>query len=190
VESNLGNLQIDNTDTVSAKIWQKFLNRIFFIVLTWTQFSTDAHEIFTTHCNLSDYNPFQIRDVEAVEYFCFRFQLRISCLLRQVSRFPVCFRFQLLSSKCFRFHKNLTASASLPHVLWKMLPAPQKVKCFRVCFCFQFLSSKCIRFHKNLTSSSFRFHIPGVIVSGFKRIAKIIQFFGPSGIWTKLSMLF
>jgi len=27
----------------------------------------------------------------------------------KVSRFRVCFRFQLLSSKCFRFHKNLTA---------------------------------------------------------------------------------
>ena len=28
-------------------------------------------------------------------------------------RFRVCFRFQPLSSKCFRFHKNLTASTSL-----------------------------------------------------------------------------
>jgi len=26
--------------------------------------------------------------------------------------FRVCFRFQFLSSKCFRFYKNLTASAS------------------------------------------------------------------------------
>jgi len=72
-------------------------------------------------------------DVEAVEYFLL----------------------PLLSTKCFRFHKNLTASASLSsHVLWKMLPLPaaQKVKCFRLCF--QLLSSKCFHFHKNLTASA------------------------------------
>ena len=31
----------------------------------------------------------------------------------RISRFQVRFRFQFLSSKCFRFHKNLTASAPL-----------------------------------------------------------------------------
>jgi len=82
--------------------------------------------------------------VETVEYFLLPLPAPY-----KVSRFRVCFRFQLLTSKCFRFHKNLTASAStsLPHVLWKMhpIPAPQNVKCFRVHF--QLLSSKCFRFH-------------------------------------------
>jgi len=77
----------------------------------------------------------------------------------KVSRFQVCFCFQLLSSKCFRFHKNVTASIAstfLPHVLWKMLPlpVPQKVKSFRICFRFQLLSSKCFHFRKNLTTST------------------------------------
>jgi len=55
-----------------------------------------------------------IRDVEAVEYFLLPLPAPY-----KVSRFRICFRFQLLSSKCFRFRKNLTASAftSLPHVL-------------------------------------------------------------------------
>ena len=30
----------------------------------------------------------------------------------RISRFQVCFRFQSLSSKCFHFHKNLTASTA------------------------------------------------------------------------------
>jgi len=47
------------------------------------------------------------RDVEAVKYFLL--PIPAPCKVR---RFRVCFRFQLLSSKCFRFHKNLTASAS------------------------------------------------------------------------------
>jgi len=73
----------------------------------------------------------------------------------KVSRFRVCFLFKPLFSKCFRFHKNLTAStasASLPHVLWKTLPlpSPQKIKCFR----FQLFSSKCFRFYTNLTASA------------------------------------
>jgi len=41
----------------------------------------------------------------------------------KVNRFRVCFCFQLLSSKCFRFQKNLTASTSLPHVWWKYASA-------------------------------------------------------------------
>jgi len=45
--------------------------------------------------------------VEAVEFIL----LPLSAPYK-VSRFRVCFRFQLLSSKRFRFHKNLTASAS------------------------------------------------------------------------------
>jgi len=84
--------------------------------------------------------------VEGVEYFLLPLPAPY-----KVSRFLACFRFQLLSWKCFHFHfnKNLTAftaSASLPNVLWKMLPLPasQKVKCFRVCLCFQ----------KNLTASA------------------------------------
>jgi len=91
----------------------------------------------------------QNRDVEAVEHFLLPLPAPY-----KVSRFRVCFRFQLLSSKCFCFHKNLTASTSQPNVLWKALPTSQKVKCFRVCFRFQFLSSKCFRFHKNLTASA------------------------------------
>jgi len=64
--------------------------------------------------------------------------------LYKVSRFRVCFRFQLLSSKCLRFHKNLTASTSLTHE-----------KCFR----FRLLkksnaSEVCFLFHKNLTAST------------------------------------
>jgi len=53
-----------------------------------------------------------IRYVDAVEYFLLPLPGAY-----KVSRFQVCLRFQFLSSKCFRFHKNLTASTSLPHVL-------------------------------------------------------------------------
>jgi len=49
----------------------------------------------------------QSRDVEAVEYF----------LLPLPAPYKVYFRFELLSSKCFHFQKNLTAFTSLPHVL-------------------------------------------------------------------------
>jgi len=54
----------------------------------------DGHPMTSliTTC-LTGTNYVQTRDVEAVGYF-------------------FCFRFQLLSSKCFRFHKNLTVSAS------------------------------------------------------------------------------
>jgi len=55
---------------------------------------------------------FTTRDVEAVEYY----------LLPLPAPYKVS-RFQLLSSKCFRFHKNLIASGSS--------------------VCFQLLSSKC-----------------------------------------------
>jgi len=48
------------------------------------------------------------RDVEEVEYF-----LLPHPTLYKACHFRVCFRFQLLSSKCFHFHKNLTASTSL-----------------------------------------------------------------------------
>jgi len=47
---------------------------------------------------------YEIRDVEAVEYFLLPLPAQY-----QVSRFRVYFRFQFLSSKCFRFHKSLTA---------------------------------------------------------------------------------
>jgi len=53
-------------------------------------------------------NVVDSRDVEAVEYFLLRLPAPY-----KVNRFRVCF--QLLSSKCFRFNKNLivpTASAS------------------------------------------------------------------------------
>jgi len=87
--------------------------------------------------------------MEAIKYF-----LLLLPAPYKVSRFRVCFRFQPLSSKYFCFHKNLTASTSLPHGLLKMLllSAPQLVKCFRVRFRFQLLSSKCFRFSKNLTA--------------------------------------
>jgi len=52
--------------------------------------------------------------VEAVEYF-----FASASSSYKVSRFRVCFRFQLLSSKCFRFHKKLTASSFRFHI-----PAP------------------------------------------------------------------
>jgi len=61
------------------------------------------------------------RDVEAVEYFLLPLPASY-----KISRFRVCFRFQLLFSKCFRFHKNLTASTSsfcfrfhIPAYYWK-----------------------------------------------------------------------
>jgi len=50
-----------------------------------------------------------IRDVEAVEYFLLPLPAP-----NKVSCFRVYFRYQLLSSKCFRFHTNLTA-VPLPH---------------------------------------------------------------------------
>jgi len=50
--------------------------------------------------------------VEAVEYFLLPLPAPY-----KVSRFRVCFRFQLFSSKCFRFHKRLTAFASTSLVL-------------------------------------------------------------------------
>jgi len=113
------------------------------------------------------YTYIQTKDVEAVEYFL----LPLSAP-NKVSRFRVCFLFQLLSSKCFRFHKNLTASTvsasiSLLHVLWKMLPlpAPQKVKCFRNRFRFQLLSSKCFRFHKKFTASAYTSLIQTVLLN-------------------------
>jgi len=100
------------------------------------------------HFNLKDV---ETRYAEAVEYFLLSLPApyKVSC-------FRVCFCFQILSSKCFCFHKNLTTSAStsLPYVLWKMLQAPQKVKCFWVCFHFQLLSSKCFHFQKNLNTST------------------------------------
>jgi len=57
-------------------------------------------------------------DVEAVEYFLLPLPAPY-----KVSRFRVCFRFQLLSSKCFRLHKNFTASSFRFHA-----PAPYFVK--------------------------------------------------------------
>jgi len=69
------------------------------------------------------YDIVTTRDVEAVEYFCFRFRLLLKChdsefasasslLLPlpapdKVGRF----RFQLILSKCFRFLQNFTASS-------------------------------------------------------------------------------
>jgi len=47
------------------------------------------------------------KDVEVIEYFCFRFQL---CIMLVTSEFA--FASSFFSSKCFRFHKNLTAFAS------------------------------------------------------------------------------
>jgi len=99
----------------------------------------------------------QARDVEAVEYFCFRFLLLIKLV---ASEFASASSFFLQNASA-RFHKNLIASTSLPHDLWKKLPLPasQNIKCIRVCFRFQLLSSKCFRFPKNLTASAF--HILG-----------------------------
>jgi len=94
------------------------------------------------------------RDVEAVEYFLLTLPAPY-----KVSRFRVYFRFQLLSLKCFRFHKNLTtsniSSSSFRFHIPKNTPtfgSSKKVKCFRVRFRFQLLSSKCFR--KNLTASA------------------------------------
>ena len=48
-------------------------------------------------------NQFENSEAPDFEKNCFRFQLHF--------RFRFRFRFQPLSSKCFRFHKKLTASA-------------------------------------------------------------------------------
>jgi len=94
----------------------------------------------------------------------------------KVSRFRVCFRFYLLSSKCFRFHKNITAFHRLsfrfhisgPYCMKNASTSgSSKIQMLPLCFRFQLLSSKCFRFHKNLkplpqkfnTASSFRFYI-------------------------------
>jgi len=81
------------------------------------------------------------RDVETVEYFPLPAPYK-------VSRFRVCFRFQLLSSKYFRFHipapcfmKNASAfgsaksqmiPSSLLASLFKVLPLPQKFNRFYI----------------------------------------------------------
>jgi len=52
---------------------------------------------------------FQIRDVEAIEYFLLSLPAQY-----KVSRFRICFRFQRLSSKCFRFHR-FCFQFPLPH---------------------------------------------------------------------------
>jgi len=124
--------------------------KIFLSAIVFTKHhSSDEFCISTTKPKIV--HTVVARDVEAMEYFLLPLPAPY-----KVSRFWVCFHFQFLSSKCFSFHKNLTASTSLLHVLWKMLPlsASQKVKLFRVCFHFQLLSSKCFRFHKNLTTST------------------------------------
>jgi len=56
------------------------------------------------------------RDVEAVEYFCFRFQLRITLV---ASEFASSFFLQSASAsqKSNLFHRLASASTSLPRVL-------------------------------------------------------------------------
>jgi len=85
--------------------------------------------------------------VEAVEYFLLPFSAPY-----KVSLFRVCFRFQLLSSKCFRFHKKLTAStASVSLFMFYEktlpLPAPQKVTLPASFFKVLPLPKKFNRFH-------------------------------------------
>jgi len=133
-------------NVTSSYFFYTDLNIVIYLILS----SLIAVQVWSMSMNMT----LRIRDVKAVEYFLFPLSApyKVTC-------FRVCVRFQLLSSKCFRFHKNSTASSastSLHHVLWKMLslPDPQKFKCFRVCFRFQLLSSKCFRLHENLTAST------------------------------------
>jgi len=65
-----------------------------FYCSAWVKFKTSA------------WVKFKARDVEAVEYFLLPLPAP-----SKVSHFRVCFRFQLLSSNCIRFHKNLIASS-------------------------------------------------------------------------------
>jgi len=52
----------------------------------------------------------EIRNVEAVEYFLLPLPAPYN-----VSRFRVCFHFQPLSSKCFRFYRNTASTAFVPN---------------------------------------------------------------------------
>jgi len=79
----------------------------------------------------------QDRDVETVDDFLLPLPTPY-----KVSHFRVCFRFQLLSSKCFRFHIST-------HVLWKML---QSLLLFPASFFKVFtLPQKFNRFHFQLS---------------------------------------
>jgi len=96
----------------------------------------------------------QTKDVEAVEYFFLLLPAPY-----KVSHFWVCFRFQLLSSKCFRKNLTTSTSTSLLHVLWKMLPLLKKLN-----------ASEFASFIKMLLLpqkfNHFRFHIPGTDKTG------------------------
>jgi len=111
---------------------------------------------FTTKEEAKVRKLFLTKDVEAVEYFLLQLPAPY-----KVSRFRVCFRFQLLSSKCFCLHKNLTAStasAFLPHVLRKMLPlpTPQKSNASEFVSASSFFLKSASAYTKNLTASRFR----------------------------------
>jgi len=71
------------------------------------KFVENIQNEFHTKEALTDLQFIGIRELKAVEYFLLPLPAPY-----KVSRFQVCFRFQPLSSKCFRFHKNLIGSTS------------------------------------------------------------------------------
>jgi len=104
--------------------------------------------------------------VKAVEFFLLPLPAP-----HKVSRFWVCFCFQFLSSKCFRFHKNLTASTSLGESVLErrsgkdLTPERRSCKSFEKysvlnCkFCYIFKASKIIVLMVALGSMAQRKHL-------------------------------
>jgi len=87
--------------------------------------TNSPHFISSTMANCKNLS----RDVEAVKYFCFHFQLRIKLV---ASKFASSFFYKNLIVSSFRFH--------IPAPCFLLL-APQKVKCFRILAFSFFLQS-------------------------------------------------
>jgi len=118
----------DYASTKYAKHFSKVV--IIFLYKDLSVSSSSLSSTFTIFCfSIITYgntiHSVETRNVEAVEYFLLPYK---------VSRFRICFHLQFLSSKCFRFHKNLTASAStsLPMFYEKCFRfgSSKNVKCF------------------------------------------------------------
>jgi len=97
-----------------------------------------------------------IKDVEAVEFFLLPLPAPYN-----ISRFRVCFHFQPLSSKCFRFHKKFNSF----HRFRFHIPAPcfmknasQKVKCLKKSNASEFASA--FSFFLQSTSTKIYFQLP------------------------------
>jgi len=87
---------------------------------TLPQWTNSAHILLFTipFCYIFPKDCSQVRGSESTVFYekCFRFRLlKKSNASEFASSFFLQVRFQLLSSKCFRFHKNLTASTAFSY---------------------------------------------------------------------------